>query len=56
MKKKYMQPTIEVMTTEQILPIAVSLTVNNEAQNGIEGDVKGTGDWNDIWDDQDFEE
>lgn len=56
MKKKYQQPTIEVMTTEQILPIAASLKVNDTAVYNVEGDVKGTGDWNDIWDDQDFEE
>jgi len=56
MKKKYMQPTIEVMTTEQILPIAVSLVVDSTTHNDVEGDVKGTGEWNDIWDDPDFEE
>ena len=51
MKKTYIQPTLSVVTIAQSLPIAVSLTVDNTKQNGIVGDVKGSGDdWN-IWGD-----
>ena len=35
-------------------PIAASLTINNDAQPGISGDVKAEEDW-DIWSDE-FEE
>ena len=47
MKKTYIQPTLSVVTIAQSLPIAVSLTVDNNKQNDIVGDVKGRGDdWN----------
>ncbi|MBP3821846.1 MAG: hypothetical protein J6I36_00300 [Bacteroidaceae bacterium] len=50
MKKTYIQPTLSVVTIAQSLPIAVSLGVDNNKQNGIVGDVKGNDDW-DIWGD-----
>lgn len=45
MKKTYIIPQTEVMLTEQNLPIAGSLPVDNHPQNGIVGDVKEQGDW-----------
>lgn len=55
MKKIYQQPTIMVMKVAESLPIAASLSINNVATNGVQGDVKA--DWSDIWDepDADFE-
>lgn len=55
MKKIYQQPTIMVVKVAESLPIAASLSINNEATNGVQGDVKA--DWSDIWDepDADFE-
>jgi hypothetical protein len=50
MKKKYITPALEAVVTEQALPIAASLQINNVAQDNIEGDVKDAGEWNDIWD------
>ncbi len=50
MKKTYIQPTLSVVTIAQSLPIAVSLGVDNNKQDGIVGDVKGNDDW-DIWGD-----
>ncbi len=44
-----------VVKVAESLPIAASLSINNEATNGVQGDVKA--DWSDIWDepDADFE-
>lgn len=55
MKKIYQQPTIMVVKVAESLPIAASLSINNEATNGVQGDVKA--EWSDIWDepDADFE-
>lgn len=55
MKKIYQQPTIMAVKVAESLPIAASLSINNEATNGVQGDVKA--DWSDIWDepDADFE-
>ena len=55
MKKIYQQPTITVVKIDANLPIANSLKINNEAQNGIVGDVKGN-EWGDIWDEPDINE
>lgn len=56
MKKIYQQPTIMVVKVAESLPIAASLSINNEATNGVQGDVKA--EWSDIWDDpsEDFED
>ena len=55
MKKIYQQPTITIVSVEESLPIATSITIINTPQNEIQGDVKA--DWSDIWDepDADFE-
>lgn len=45
MKKIYMQPAIAEMAMDENKPIATSLHINNQAQNGIIGDVKAGGDW-----------
>lgn len=50
MKKIYQQPTLTVVTIDASLPIATSIKIDNNAQNGIVGDVKAN-DWGDIWDD-----
>ena len=50
MKKTYIQPTLSVVTIAQSLPIAASLNIDNNKQNGIVGDVKSGDDW-DIWGD-----
>ncbi|MBQ9190600.1 MAG: hypothetical protein IJ142_03230 [Bacteroidaceae bacterium] len=50
MKKTYIQPTLCVVTIAQSLPIAASLNVDNNKQDGIVGDVKSGDDW-DIWGD-----
>lgn len=49
MKKIYQQPTIMVVKVAESLPIAASLSINNVATNGVQGDVKA--EWSDIWDD-----
>ncbi len=54
MKKIYLEPTITVLTTEHILPIATSLVAGGNASESLgqddEGDVKASsGDW-DIFD------
>ena len=48
MKKTYIIPQIEVVLTEQYLPIAASLPTGDTV-NDTEGDVKYNGDW-DIFD------
>ena len=62
MKKIYMQPAIAEMAMDENKPIAESLRINNQAQNGIIGDVKAGGDWDwsgnesttdwDVWGDE----
>ena len=56
MKKIYQQPTITIVSVEESLPIAASITIINTPQNEIQGDVKA--EWSDIWDDpgEDFED
>lgn len=49
MKKIYQQPAITVVSVAENLPIAASLSINNVATNGVQGDVKA--EWSDIWDD-----
>ena len=49
MKKIYQQPTITIVSVEESLPIAASITIINTPQNEIQGDVKA--EWSDIWDD-----
>lgn len=52
MKKIYQQPAIVEMSMDENKPIAASrLTINNEAQDNVSGDVKAAGDW-DIWSDE----
>lgn len=55
MKQTYITPEISVVRTEQVLPIAASLTISSEPINGVEGDVKVRGDW-EIFDYGDDEE
>ena len=50
MKKTYIQPMLSVVNIAQSLPIAVSLGVDNNKQDGKVGDVKVNDDW-DIWGD-----
>jgi len=52
MKKQYIRPALEQMTATTETIIAVSLEINVEAQNGISGDVKESGDWDESWDDE----
>ncbi|MBP5770361.1 MAG: hypothetical protein J6W75_03255 [Bacteroidaceae bacterium] len=49
MKKIYQKPALTIAHIEQSLPIATSLIINNEAQNGVSGDVNAAGNWGDIW-------
>ena len=52
MKKTYQQPAIAEMGMDENKPIAAStITINNEAQNDVSGDVKAGGAW-DIWSDE----
>ena len=54
MKKTYQAPALIVMNVQNSLPIATSLTINNDSQNNVQGDVKG--DWGDIWDEPAIDE
>ncbi len=53
MKKTYLIPTTIVLTTEEDLPIATSITSGGNASENLnkddEGDVKSSGAW-DIFD------
>ena len=55
MKKIYQQPAIVEMSMDENKPIAASLTIDNEAHEGLTGDVKADGNW-DIWCDEEAEE
>ena len=55
MKKTYQQPALAEMSMEQCSPISASLIINNNAQDGIRGDVKAGEDW-DIWGNETEEE
>lgn len=48
MKKPYITPRVAFFAVNPETLIAVSLRVNNEAQDEISGDAKG--DWGSIWD------
>ena len=45
MKKTYIIPQMKALHTEQHMPIAASLPVDNNPINNEEGDVKYGGDW-----------
>ena len=50
MKKTYMTPALAMTVIEQSTPLLItSLSVNNDAQDNISGDVKEAGEWEDIW-------
>ena len=56
MKQKYIKPRIELLIVEaELLKAASELSVINDAQDNMSGDVKSD-DWGSIWDDSSFDE
>lgn len=54
MKKTYIIPTFSVTYTASCLPIAASgpqIGVGTDSVEADDLDVKGTGDWDNIWED-----
>ena len=52
MKKQYIQPALmQTMATEMELPVAASIPVGNNPQDGVSGDVKESSEWDEDWGD-----